>query len=273
MAINFAEKYSSQVDERFTQVSVTQNAFNQDLDFTGVNTVNVYSIPTAPMNDYTMSGDNRYGTPDELGDTVQAFTLTQDRSFTFTIDRRNYADTMMVKESGRALSRQLDEVVIPEVDKYRISVLAANAGNTSAAVPITQANAYESFLVGVETILDNKAPVAGTFAFISTGFYRYIRLDTAFIQASDMAQNMLITGQVGMIENIPIIFVPKSYMPANVEFLITNRIAAWSAQKIADYKIHDNPPGINGWLVEGRIYHDAGVFQNKAPAIYVHKGA
>lgn len=271
MAINFAEKYASIVDERFTKASVTQSAFNQDLDFTGVNTVNVYSLPTAPMNNYSMAGDNRYGTPDELGDTVQTFTLTQDRSFTFTIDRRNYLDTQMVKESGRALRRQLDEVVIPEVDKYRISILAANAGNTSTPAPITQANAYESFLLGVETLLDNKAPTAGTFAFISTGFYRYIRLDTAFIQASDMAQNMLITGQVGMIENIPIIFVSKSYMPAGAEFLLTNRIAAWAAQKIADYKIHDNPPGINGWLIEGRIYHDCGVFQNKAPAIYVHK--
>ena len=225
------------------------------------------------MNDYEMSGTNRYGTPEELGDTVQTFPLTQDRSFTYTIDRRNYEDTMMVKESGRSLNRQLIEVVIPEVDTYRIASLVAGAGTTSSATPITRDNAYENFLIGVGTLKDNKAPLAGTFTYISNNFFRYIRLDPSFIQASDMAQNMLVTGQVGMIENIPLIYVPTSYMPAGTEFLITNRIAAWAAQKIADYKIHDNPPGINGWLIEGRIYHDCGIFDNKRKAIYAHKSA
>jgi len=271
MAINYAEKYSGKVDERFTQASLTEGAFNADYDWEGVSTVNIYSIATAPMTDYTMTGDNRYGTPDELGDTTQSLTLSQDRSFTFTIDRRNYEDTMMVREAGSALRRQVDEVVIPELDAYRISKLVAGAGNTSAATAISSTNAYSSFLDGVTTVLDNKAPLAGTFAFISTDFYKYIRLDGSFIKSSDIAQNMLVTGQVGTVENIPLIFVPTSYLPSGVEFVITNRIAAVAPQKLAEYKTHDNPPGINGWLVEGRIYHDAFVLENKKNAIYVHK--
>ena len=273
MAINFAEKYSSKVDERFTKASVTQAAFNQDYDWEGVSTVNVYSIATAPMTDYVMSGDNRYGTPDELGDTTQAMTLTQDRSFTYTIDRRNYDDTMMTKEAGKTLRRQMDEVVIPEVDIYRIGKLVAGAGTTSAPAAITAANAYSSLLDGVTTLLDNKAPLAGTFAFISTNFYKNIRLDGSFIQASDMAQNMLVTGQVGTVESVGLIYVPTAYLPAGVEFVITNRVAAVSAQKLATYRIHEDPPGISGWLAEGRIYHDAFVLNNKKMAIYVHKSA
>jgi len=35
------------------------------------------------------------------------------------------------------------------------------------------------------------------------------------------------------------------------------------------YKQHENPQGINGWLVEGRIYYDAFVLKNKKTAIYV----
>lgn len=34
---------------------------------------------------------------------------------------------MMVMEAGKALRRQVDEVVIPEVDTYRISTLVAGA--------------------------------------------------------------------------------------------------------------------------------------------------
>ena len=66
--INLAEKYSSQVQERFYHDSITQGAFskNLDMEFTGVKTVKVYDVAVAPLNDYTRSGSNRYGTPQEL---------------------------------------------------------------------------------------------------------------------------------------------------------------------------------------------------------------
>ena len=56
-------------------------------------------------------------------------------------------------------------------------------------------------------------------------------------------------------------------------FVISNRIAAVGPVKLSDYVTHDNPPGINGWLVEGRIRFDAFVLNNKANAIYVHRSA
>ena len=273
MAENYASKYSSQVDERFRFVSVTQAAFNQDYDWEGVQTVNIYSVGTAPLTTYQMTGNARYGTADELGTTTQALTLSQDKSFTFTIDRRNYVDQMMVTESGAALARQIDEVIVPAVDKYRISRLVAGAGTTSTVTPITESTAYDSFLDGVTTVLNNKAPLAGSFAFISTNFYKMIRLDPAFIKSGDLSQEMLVRGQVGIIENVPLIFVPTDYLPAGVEFVISNSIAAVGPVKLSEYKTHDNPPGINGWLCEGRVYYDAFVLSNKSKAVYVHKGA
>ena len=88
-----------------------------------------------------------------------------------------------------------------------------------------------------------------------------------------MAQNMLVTGQVGMIENIPLIHVPADRIPGNVRFLISHRSATVGAQQLSEYKVHDNPPGINGWLVEGRLYFDAFVLNNKAPTIFVGRAA
>jgi len=273
MAINQASKYSQIVDERFRLMSVTQAAVNNDYDFDGVNTVNVYGIPTAPMNNYTMSGSQRYGVPAELQDTVQALTLSRDRSFTFAIDRRNYEDTMMVKEAGASLRRQIDEVVTPEIDIYRLATMAASAGNTETAAISNAGGAYEEFLKGTSTLLDNKAPLAGTVAFVSTGFYKAIRLDNAFILAGDLAQDALIKGQVGMIDGVPLVFVPNSYLPANTNYLLANRVAVTAPMKISEYKIHDNPPGINGWLIEGRVYYDCFVLANKANAIFWHKSA
>ncbi len=113
LGMNYAEKYSPIVDERFALGSLTGGMVNNEYEWIGVQTVNVYSIPTAAMNNYSLTGMSRYGTPAELQNDVQEMTVSMDRSFTFTIDRKNHDDTMMVMEAGRALRRQIDEVVIP----------------------------------------------------------------------------------------------------------------------------------------------------------------
>lgn len=270
MAINYASKYASQIDERFSKEAMSTPIVNSDFDFVGVKTVNVYSVPTAPMNDYTKSGSARYGTPEELENSVQELTMSQDRSFTFTIDRGNFTDTQMVNAAGAALQRQIREVIVPEIDIYRFSKICANAG-TMATGALTKENAYDAFLDGTTALVDNKVPTAGAVAYVSSTFYKLIKLDPAFIKQSDIAQNIAIKGQIGAVDGIPIVVLPKSYMPTDVEFFITNRIATTAPVKLSEYKIHDNPPGINGWLVEGRVYHDAFVLENKKNAIYVHK--
>ena len=141
MAINYASKYAQKIDEKFARESMTSAAVNNDYDFVGVKTVNVYSVPTAEMNDYSVSGTSRYGTPQEIENTVQEMTMTRDRSFTFTIDRGTYNDTQMSNAAGAALQRQIREVVVPEIDKYRFGKICEGA-KTTVTGKVTKANAH-----------------------------------------------------------------------------------------------------------------------------------
>lgn len=273
MAINFAEKYSNAVDEAFSLLSVTDRAVNNDFDFTGAKTVKVYDMPTAPMGDYTTSGANRYGTPSELQDDVQELTLSRIRSFTFTLDKINSVDTPEgVRDAGKALARQLSQVVIPEIDIYRLAAMGAGAG-ANKTLTITKDNAYETFLDAQNALREAKAPIPNRIAYVSPNFYKCIKLDDAFIKASDLAQTTLFNGQVGAIDGVAIIPVPTSYMPENAEFLLTHAVATTSPIKLAEYKIHIDPPGIAGALVEGLVYYDAFVLKNKKGAIYLHTSA
>lgn len=111
--INLASKYSKNVDERFYRESQAMIALNNDYEFTGVDTVKVYSIPIVAMNDYQRSGAARYGTPNDLARNVQTMTIRNDRSFTFIIDQGDKIQSEMVSDAGKALSRQLNEVVVP----------------------------------------------------------------------------------------------------------------------------------------------------------------
>jgi N4-gp56 family major capsid protein len=272
MAVNLASKYSSKVDERFALKSLTEAATHQDYDWDGVKTVNIYNINTSAMNDYDRTlGSNRYGTPAELGDTTTQFTLAKDRAFTFTIDAGNQEDSMNVRDAGKALARQNDEVVVPEVDIYRLTkwqaAAVANAGQ-SVATDITAANAYSSFLAATAYLDDNKVPTDGRIAFVTPKYYNFLKQDSTFIKASEIAQNMLINGQIGDVDGVAIVKVPTSYMPAKTPFIIVHKSAMCAPKKLQDYKIHQDPPGINGNLVEGRIYYDAFVLTSRVKAIY-----
>lgn len=275
MAVNLASRYEKKVDERFKLKSLTDKAVNHEYSWEGVNAITIYSIPTVAMGDYTKSGTSRYGTAAELDNTVQTLTLTRDRSFTFTIDKGNKQDTQNVMEAGKALARQIDEVIVPELDTYRLSTMAAAAvanGHT-ATVAVTKDNAYESILVGTEKLDDKKVPQGGRLLYVTPGFLNLIKLSPDFIKATELNAKMLISGQVGEIDGMAVIKVPTSYLPANTPFLIVHPVATVAANKLQDYKTHDNPPGINGQLVEGRVRYDAFVLENKKNALYVHKTA
>lgn len=274
MVVNYADKFDNKVDERFTKEALSTGIINQDFDFTGVDTVKVYSVPTSGMNDYKTTGQNRYGTAEELGNTVQTMVLKKDRSFTFTIDKKSEQDTNGVMEAGKALARQLSEVAIPEVDTYRFATIVAGAAPEHIkTAAITKDDAYEAVLDGQVALTDAFVPVAGRVLHVSPKFYKFIKLDPTFVKNSDLGQEITIKGQVGMIDGLPVVLTPTSRLPQNVEFIIAHPVATTSPVKLEDYKIHDNPPGINGKLVEGRIRYDAFVLDNKKKAIYVHKSA
>lgn len=276
MAINLASKYSNKVDERFSVGSLTENiGLNKEYDWSGAKTITVYNIDTAPMNDYTRSGANRYGTPNELGDTTTEYTVMKDRSFTFTIDRGNYNDQLMIKEAGKSLARQIKEVVTPEIDIYRFATwsAAAIANGKVTTEAITSENAYLKFLDAQEVLTESKIPLTGRVCFVSTKFHNALKRDDSFIKAGDMSQKMLINGQVGEVDGVRIISVPSSYLPASHSFILLHPSCTVCPKKLQEYKTHDNPVGINGWLVEGRQIYDAFVLEAKKNAIFVHKNA
>ena len=153
---------------------------------------------------------------------------------------------------------------MPEIDKYRFGKICEGA-KTTVTGKVTKANAYDAFLTGATTLIENNVPLVGSCAFVSSDFYKNIKEDSSFIRNGDMSQEILIKGQVGTIDGIPLI--------ASETAVLSMQAATTSPVKLSEYKIHDNPPGINGWLVEGRVYYDAFVLENKKSAIYVFKTA
>ncbi len=270
--INLASKYSKDVDERFHRESQAILALNDDYKFTGVQTVKVFSIPVVPMGDYQRSGANRYGSASDLTRNVQELTVRRDRAFTFIIDRGDKIQSEMVSDAGKALSRQTREVCIPEFDTYVFKTMASAATRHGAysTRAITKENAYEAFLSGMEYLGNHNVPDKGRVCFCSYQFVNFLKQDSAFVNYGDQRQAMLEKGVIGEVDGCKIVKVPSNRLPAGAAFLIAHKMAATAPKQLTDYKIHDNPPGISGWLVEGRMMYDCFVLDEKASAIYYH---
>jgi len=273
MAVNLALKYLKQIDQIYTLGSLTKAGFAGKFDFTSVNTVKVYTLTTQPMGDYTRTGSDRYGAPAEVQDTIATYTLSKDRSFASTIDKGNYIQGNLVKTTGAYIKAQMEEQITPEMDTHNLTVLTATAVAASKDIVkvITASNAYEALLEAGESLDEDKVPATGRIAFVTPSYYKFIKLDNSFIQASDMAQKMLINGQVGEVDGVKIVKVPSSYFPANTNFILTHPNANVNPRQLSEMKTHDDPPGISGALIEGRYIYDAFTFEQKINSTYRSK--
>lgn len=272
MAINYASKYAAKVDERFAQHSFTQGiGFNKDYDFTGVKTVTVYDVPTVAMGDYKHEGTSRYGTLTDLGDEKKDYTMTKDRAFTYGIDEGDSRSQLDIKKKeGASLSRQIREVVTPEIDKYRLALMHTTAleqGQNVSATGLAKTNAYEKFLAMQEKLDEANVPVAGRITFVTPAYYNLLKLDTSFVKNGDLSQKMLLNGQVGEVDGNKIIKIPSNYLPTGCSAITIYPKCMMVPEKLKDYIRHTNPVGYNGIVVEGRIMYDAFVLKSKAKAI------
>lgn len=270
MAIDYAVKYSGAVDERFKVEAKSEVCINKDYDFVGAKTVKVYSVSTSAMGDYTRAGTSRYGTPAELDAPTQEMTMTQDRSFTFTIDKMNEDETMGALNAGKALARQIREVVIPEVDAYRFAKMATGAGKKATALALTKDNIYESIVAGTTHLNDKEVPYIGRFLVVTPAVHALMKQSPDVVLSTEIGIEMRIRGVVGIYDGMEVIEVPSSRLPVSSGFLIGHNVATTSPVKLAEYKVHIDAPGISGSLVEGRVYYDAFVLDNKKDAIYFH---
>lgn len=275
MAVNYAKSYSKNVVDAFALASITRGVLSTDYEFMADSgkSVQVFTSTAVPMVNYTRSGVNRYGTPKELDNTVQELTCSRERAFSFTIDSLNAIDNPAM-EAGKALRKQTDEVITPEIDTYTIGALAAgcDAGHIIATAP-TKTNAYEVFLDLAAKLDDAKVPRMDRVAWVNSNFYKYLKLDPAFVRSSDLGQQMLVNGQVGEVDGVRIILAPASYMPTETNVVMAHKSAAIQPVRLEQYITHLNPPGISGTLCEGLVYYDAIVLAARKGGIAINQTA
>lgn len=275
MAIDLVTEFQPHVDELFTTGSKKSLLTNNDFSWTGAHTIKVYKVTTSEMNDYKRNPEkgfsgSRYGVVSDLDAITEEFMLRKDRSFTFAIDKLDTDETKLQVEAASALGRQQREVIIPEVDEYTYREMCKNAG-TKATEVLTADNIYDEIIKANATLDDAEVPDEGRYLVVVPQTLLLMKKDPLIKANSDVGKDLRIKGVVSVLDGMHVVKVPANRVPENFGFMLCHPCATVAPTKLEDYKIHSDPPGISGDLVEGRICYDAFVLDNKKKAIYYHE--
>jgi len=259
MAINLAEKASAKVVERFTRKSVTEGLATAKYSWTGVDTVKVYTTDLLTLNDYdrTETSGPRFGTLEEVGDTVQTMKVEDDKSFNGSIDKGNNTSQLQVKAASRILRENTDNVIIPYVDKYRLDKWATAAGIKEYSASITKSTAMDVIMTSGAGMSNYNVPHSGRVMYIGETEAIKIKLADQVVGVDKLAERSIVNGTIGAIDGMQVRIVPDNYMPTNVLYMIVTKGTVVAPKKIETYRILEEHPDIDGHVVQCRFLHDA----------------
>lgn len=274
MAIELATQFQAYTDEQFTAESKASLVTNHDFGFTGAHTVKIYKVTTTELEDFNRNGEilngnkSQYGTIQTLQASTEEFTLRKDRSFTFEVDRMDVDETKMQVEAAKHLARQQREQVIPEIDKYIYSQMAANAGIKPSGKALTADNIYAEIINAQAQMDEADVPANDRVLIMTPTVYALLKQSSATFDNSDIGAELRKKGVISVLDGLNVVKISSNRLPENFGFMIAHPSATIAPVKLQEYKVHRDPPFLSGELVEGRIYYDAFILDNKAKAIY-----
>lgn len=276
MAIELVEKFLPYVDEQLSTESKKALVTNQDFDWEGAHAVRVYKVSTSKMNDYGRNGPakdqwSRYGEVAPLSATTERMALRRDRSFTFVIDKLDLDETAQQLAAAKALARQNREVTIPEIDAYTYTVMCSNAGGKPETYKaLTATTIYAEILAASQALDDAQVPETERVLVVTPATYALMKKCKDITMETDVGNDLRLNGVIARLDGMDVQKIPANRLPTGFEFMVAHPCATVAPVKLEDFNIHQNPPGISGSLVEGRVVYDAFVLENKTKGIYYY---
>ena len=256
---------------------------------------NVLDKESTPNSLQVASMASRYGATYEVEDTVQTMQITQDKAVSLSVDKGNNTQQMLIKNAGVVMARELREQFVPMFDKYALarwsgqmstapswaSNITAKADGTTA---LDKSTIVSKIFDGVTAIRNAGATIDDAYLYIGETLYAQLLLSTEFINYQNPAfgKQNLENGVMGKIRGVQVVPVPDSYLlktsgavvnnanlTEDINFMIVKKSCVLTPTQIKDAKVHQDPPGLSGALLEVRWLYDAFALETKGKGIYV----
>ena len=146
--------------------------------------------------------------------------------------------------------------------------MCTGAGTIKEAVELTPDNIYEKIIDGTLELDNDEVPENDRVLIVTPATYHIMKRCPDILMETETGADMRLRGVISTLDGMTVLRVPASRLPAGFGFMIAHRCATVAPVKLQSFKMHLDPPGISGTLVEGRIAYDAFVMDNKAKALY-----
>lgn len=252
MAINLVQKYHDKLVAALEYASNLAGKTTDEYKLDGGEGVYLTSLVPQALNNYNMGAtSNRYGTPAEMQDTQQYIAWEYDKSYAITVDKANYQDGGYLKTAGAVIEEQNNSVVAPFIEQNFYAKLCSNAGKVVTGNAPSSADIL-SRMTAIEAAFRNaNIPKENRFVAVPTTVFQLIR--HSLTNCDNITDKMLIKGLVGRMGTLNVIEVADSDLPTDVYLVAWQKKAALKAFDIKEARTHQDPPGINGVLVEFRV--------------------
>lgn len=261
--MDYTVKYASTIAERFQKGSITNGCAGHDYDFTGAKAVKVYSMVPAELVDY-QRGSSRYGDVTDLEYTAQEMLCTQAKAFTKHLDALDGSDMSVGSAAGKFLRMQLDEVITPTMDKYRLKKWVMGAATLKQMDTAPTAETIVGDIMNLKAAMgDNLVPDTDLTLFIKTPCFVLLKQAKAVVGLEGMGSRAVEKGQVGTFDGMKVVPVPSSWLPEGIYFLIKAKGSTADPVKLAQYDVINKAVGYSGAVVQGLCYYDSFVIGAK----------
>ena len=215
-SITYASKLTEELDKLFVQSAVTGFLTDNALraKFVGAHTVLIPDMELSGLGNYDREGGFADGS---VTVSNTSFTLTQDRGRSFMLDAQDEDEAGAANLAGQVLGEFVRTKVVPEVDAYCLSKLAAVAAENGEAIEDNVFALLQKMISRVRQTVGYDEPLV---AFCDPTVYdalmatpeigRYLRID----EFSKGGINL----RVNHIDNVAILPVPSARMKTAFAF-------------------------------------------------------
>lgn len=298
--IEYAKVFQTELDTQMVAGATSgwMELNSEMVKYNGGNEVKIPKVVMDGMADYDRENGFVKGS---VTLSYETHTLSQDRGRTFNLDAMDVDESNFVVNAGSVLGEFQKTKVIPEVDAYRYSKIAAKA--------IAGSKATGGYTAITADILDKLlADVYKVYDIVGEGTPLVISMNMAISPVLDMSDKIskrldVIDFQKGemsiktlALDGIPIIRIPSARMKTayvfndgtttgqetggfvadaaakNINWIITARNSAIAISKTDIPRIFDPMTNqtANAWKIDYRKYHDLFIPDNKIDGIYVN---
>ena len=265
--INLTSKYSREIDKIYTHESFVAPLAGGKYEFTGVKSVKVFAPLTVELTDYDRDGG--YGKPSRMQNEVQEMIVSQDKGFSLLIDKGDASSANGTFAAGARMKQQIAERVTPMQDKYALAQYIKQAGTVEGVAAPTSDKAVYKLLLAARKAMNNAlVPSDGRYCYIGASYAGNLIDSGVVISNPQVSGKNYTKGDIGKVLGFKIIEVPDDYLPEGAYILCVRSESVANPHKIHDAKLHTDPPGYSGDLMEGRFLYDAFVLGKKSGGVY-----